>query len=133
MSKIDIDMSEVRQLAVEFKQVPAAMRHRAQPVVAKGLVNIKEQLQREMRGRLTPKSTAVGNRIAAFISYDLDADGFGGEVGPRKEGAGNLANIAYFGGAHGGGGTVPDPRGALEAEAPRFEKALADMAAELLQ
>ena len=54
------------------------------------------------------------------------------EVGPRKGKPGSIANIAYFGGANGGGGTVPDPRGALEAEAPRFEKALTDLVGEIL-
>ena len=38
-------------------------------------------------------------------------------AGPTKGSPGSLANIAYFGTSR-GGGTVPDPRGALDAETP---------------
>lgn len=130
---IQFDMSEVRELIGDFSQVPQEMARIAKPIVAEGANNIKNQLRDEMEGRLTPVSTAVGDQIARTISYDLTDGGFAAEIGPRKEGAGNLANIAYFGGAFGGGGTVPDPRGALEAEAPKFMDALADAAAEVLR
>jgi hypothetical protein len=54
------------------------------------------------------------------------------EGGPVKGGAGSLANIAYFGGAHGGGGTVRDPQQALNEEAPKFEKSIGDAVEDLL-
>ena len=54
------------------------------------------------------------------------------EVGPAKKSGGSRglgfgANIAYFGGARGGGGTVADPKTALDAEIPNFEAQLADI------
>jgi hypothetical protein len=66
------------------------------------------------------------------VNYDLETDGgeLVAEIGPDKDLSGNLANIAYFG-TWKGGGTVPDPVGALEAEAPNFEKALGDLVEEL--
>lgn len=124
--KIDIDTSEVRELAVEFRQVPDLLARHAKPIVSKGANNIKNQLREEMAGSTWFK------RAAGRINYDLIDGGFGAEIGPESAGAGSLANLAYFGGANGGGGTVPDPRGALEAEAPKFEQALAKLAAELL-
>lgn len=124
---IEFDMTEVRALSEDFRRVPDALARHAKPVVAKGAVNIKNQLRDEMRD-----STWFGG-AAADIDYDLLDGGFTAEIGPTKGGAGSLANLAYFGGANGGGGTVPDPRGALEAEAPRFANALAELAAGLLR
>lgn len=138
---IEIDTSEVRALAEDFKAVPARLARHAKPVVSKGADNIRNQMRDEM------SSSAHFKKAAKSITYDLIDDGFGAEIGPVK-GAGSIANIAYFGGSGwsgrkkpgpgwqqgpGGGGTVPDPRGALKAEAPRFIKALADAAAELLR
>lgn len=123
---IQIDMSEVRELAADFRRVPAEVQRVAKPVVAKGALKIKNQLRDEM-------ADSRHFQAANFIGYDLTDGGFGAEIGPEKSGAGNLANIAYFGGANGGGGTVPDPRGALDAETPHFIKALADAAAEVLR
>ena len=46
------------------------------------------------------------------------------EIGPATGGrvVGDLAHLAYFGGANGGGGTVRDPEVHLEAEAPNLEE-----------
>lgn len=98
---MQIDTSEVRQLSVEWKKVPADLARHARPVVMKGATNIKKQLREEM-------GKSKHFKAARYIDFELDEDGYGAEIGPIKEGAGNLANIAYFGGAHGGGGTVPD-------------------------
>ena len=54
------------------------------------------------------------------------------EIGPETGGAGSLAGFAYFGGVNGGGGTVPDPQGALDAEAPNVEKHLGALVAKAL-
>lgn len=123
---IEFDMSEVRELMADWTRVPDMMAREGRPVVAKGASNIKDQLREEM-GR------SRHFKAAKSISYDLDNDGYGAEIGPTKTGAGPIANIAYFGGSNGGGGTVPDPLGALEAEAPRFADALSKLAAELLR
>lgn len=96
-------------------------------VVKRGAMNIKKQMNAELAASKHFKG------IAGSVTYDMRESGaFGGgvveaEIGPdkgRKGGA--LANIAYFGTSR-GGGTVADPRVALEAEEPKFIKALEDL------
>lgn len=68
-------------------------------------------------------------RFAGRITSEAKGNGFFSsvEVGPERGGAGSLAHIAYFGGAHGGGGTVRDPKLALADESVHLEKALGDV------
>lgn len=129
MTGVEWDMSEVLEHAARLEAAAVATEREVTSVVSKGALNIKNQQQAEMA-----RSTHFG-RIARTISYDIRTVGaFGGgiveaEIGPNRHWrAARLANIAYFGGARGGGGTVPDPGDALLAEAPRFEQALADLA-----
>lgn len=101
------------------RAIPAIVP-KVKPVVSKGALNIKTQLRDEA-------TKSVHFKKAAWtISYDLtdDANSVEAEIGPEKKAAGNLANIAYFGGVNGGGGTVPDPKNALDDEASRFMAAL---------
>ena len=125
MPSVEIDASELRAFSSELGRVPAKVVTGIRPAVRKAGVNMKNQLREEMKA-------SRHFRAAESISFDEGDGGMAVEVGPTKSGAGNLANIAYFGGANGGGGTVPDPRGALDAEAPRFEKALTDLVGEIL-
>ena len=116
---------ELRKLAADLaKGVDAG---KVREVVRKGGVNIKTQL-REEAGR------SRHFKIARHITFD-EVESLAGpavEVGPTRTGAGRLANIAYFGGVHGGGGTLPDPQGALDAEGPKFIQALSDLAGDVL-
>lgn len=125
---ISIDASEAGVLAADMRAVDSRLTRWVGPVIEKGANNIKKELQAEMR---TSSSFGV---VAPGISYDLTSSGssFEAEVGPVKGSPGSLANIAYFGGSRGGGGTVADPQGALDSEAPRFADALADLAADLV-
>lgn len=133
MAGFSIDASEVRQLAADMTRIPERLNRWVIPVLERGASNIKGQLREEM-GASTHFKGAVRS-----IGYDVLYGGFGDtgtyevEIGPSSEDGspGNLANIAYFGTSR-GGGTVPDPVGALNAEAPKFEKALADLMGELL-
>lgn len=127
MSDVTVDMSEVRELAVDFTRIPGELARHAVPVLSKGALNIKTQMQEELR-----QSGNGGFRfVASTVSYDLsNTPGvLEAEIGPSKP-AGALANIAYFG-TYKGGGTVADPRGALEAEAGNFERELGNLAEEL--
>jgi hypothetical protein len=126
------DFSELNALAQGFAQAERAALPKVRGVVSKGALNVRNQM-REEAGRSRHFT------FASSITYDMREGGaFGGgfveaEIGPNKRfRSARLANIAYFGGANGGGGTVPDPRGALEAEWPRFEKALGDIAEDAL-
>ena len=106
-----------------------ATNSEVEAIVGRGALNIKTQLVREMRESKHFKGFAQG------ISYDVRSGlAFGGgvieaEIGPESDGPGAGANIAYFGTSR-GGGTVPEPSGALKAEAPKFEAALAKFVGE---
>ena len=112
-----------REAIAAFEQKIAATEPEVKAVVERGALNIKKQLVAEMQRSPHFKGVARG------ISYDMrTVGGFGGgvieaEIGPESSGPGALANVAYFGTSR-GGGTVPDPSGALEAESRRFEDAL---------
>lgn len=129
---ITFDTSELDQFAIELGKAGAVTQKGVRAVISKGALNIKKQQQAEMS-----ESTHFG-MIARTIGYDIrEVSAFGGgvveaEIGPNKYWrAARLANIAYFGTSR-GGGTVPDPEGALQAEAPRTAKALLDLMAEAI-
>lgn len=125
MADISMDMSQVRELAADMTAVDGRLKRHLIPVVRKGGVNIKNQLRSEAE-------QSRHFKFAHLISFDEIDGGYGVEVGPESVGAGKLENIAYFGGAHGGGGTVPDPRGALEAESSKFLEELGKAAEGLI-
>ena len=125
MPNVEIDSSELREFSSELGRVPTKVVTGVRPAVVKAGVNMKNQLREEM-----DKSKHF--KASRSINFDVSDGGLAVEVGPSKGKPGSIANIAYFGGVNGGGGTVPDPRGALEAEAPRFEKTLTDLVGEIL-
>lgn len=126
---IEIDMSEVRDLTTRLERIPATVLRGIRPVVSKGALNVKNEMQDDAR-----ESPYFG-QIAPTISYDLVADESGVEakIGPdkdrlkqanRRTGPAGISNVAYFGTSR-GGGTIADPATALANEADRFEGALA--------
>jgi hypothetical protein len=127
VTSISFDASELRALAADLTKAGADIEAKALGVVTKGALNIKNQLRTEMLASRHFKG------IARSISYDIHgAQMFGAgvieaEIGPISDpgSGGNLANIAYFGSSR-GGGTVPDPAGALDAELPNFMTALGE-------
>ena len=125
MPNVEIDAHEVKEFASELGKVPTKVVTGVRPAVVKAGVNMKKQLREEM-----DKSKHF--KASRSINFDVSDGGLAVAVGPSKGHPGSIANIAYFGGVNGGGGTVPDPRGALDAEAPRFEKALTDLVGEIL-
>ena len=126
MASVSVELSEVRAFARELEDAPLKVVREIIPVVRKGAVNIKSDMQADLRG----SSNAGFRHVASTVSYDVLDGGFGVEVGPSKP-AGALANVAYFGTSR-GGGTVADPVGALQAEVPRFEKAIDDILGDML-
>lgn len=118
----DIDVTEVRALATDLR----AAQDRAMPeirrIVQKGSVVMKGRLQDELGA-----SEHFG-QIARAVSYDTRESPTAVEtevgVSPDRYG-GALENIAYFG-RSGAGGSVPDPIGALHAEAPVMEGLILD-------
>lgn len=124
-----VDASEVRAFAATLRDAGRVERDTRQ-VVSKGALNIKNEMQAEVR----ESRHFSGRGVAESITYDMTGNAFYSEavIGPRKPGPGALLNIAYFGTSR-GGGTVADPSKALAAEAPQFEKALADLAERALR
>lgn len=113
---VTFDVSELNELVLDLGAAPAITRTRLRSVMRRGAKNINRQLAREM-GRSRHFKGAAG-AFAHYDEYD-DGDTLTYEMGPAKGkwSGGNLGNIAYFGTSR-GGGTVPDPEGALRAEAP---------------
>lgn len=134
MAEVSMDDAELRRLTVDLTAAGSRIASEVRPVVHKGAGAIKDQLRREMA------ESTFFHGIADAIDYsmrsgmDAGVGAIEAEIGPRsgpgQEGA--LANIAYFGTSR-GGGTVPDPQHALEAEAPNVERALADVVEKLLR
>ena len=122
-----VDVSELRKLATDLSNAPKLVKSEARGVIAKAALNIKNQMRDEV-------ARSRHFRFAHTVSYDLkvSGDSIEAEIGPETGGVGSLAGFAYFGGVNGGGGTVPDPQGALNTEAPKFEKAIADILEGLL-
>lgn len=131
MTDVTVDTSELRALAADLTAAGSGVAEKVRPVVHRGANNIKRQLREEMA------ESTFFRGAARSIDYDMTGAGgrmvFGvgiieAEIGPSSDAGspGNLANVAYFGTSR-GGGTVPDPQGALDAELPGFERALADI------
>lgn len=134
MASIGLDASEVRALAADLTAAGSGVATKVRPVVVKGAANIKRQMRADMGSSPSFKGavpsidfdmvTTVGPLGAAIEAQ------IGPKVGPGE--VGGLTSIAYFGSST-GGGTVPDPKGALDAETPRFERALLDVLEGLLR
>ena len=126
---VQIDASEVHAFAAELGRVAGKALPGLDAVLKKGAQQIKDDLVADAKGSRHFK------QIAPTISYDREAGigRIGYEIGPDKDrgGAAKLANIAYFGGARGGGGTL-DLDGPLRAEEPRLMSALDDYLGGLL-
>lgn len=119
-------MSEsLREIAGELRAAGRTLMPQVRGVIAKGAVNIKGQLRDELAG------SAHFGQAASAVSYDIDMSGDRVEasIGAVTEGrvVGDLGAIAYFGGSHGGGGTVADPEGALLAEFEAVAEHMADL------
>lgn len=121
---INIDTSELRGLVADLTDVPLKMRRNVVPVIKRGANEIRNDLSVQM---------AKSKHFKGFddISYDIDGDGMGAEIGPKKGKPGSGANLAYFGTSR-GGGTVEDPIEALMREYENLEKFLQDAVEGLL-
>lgn len=95
-----IDSSELATFGSRL--VGSAPRSRALVAVAvrKGAQNVKEAIQADLHASSTPAFRRIS------IGYEIQTVGAGiaADIAPREGGASDLANIAFFGGARGGGG-----------------------------
>lgn len=125
MTEFSLDVGDLLRFGDDLVSAADGLLGRVKPVVAKGALNVKTSMQDDM------KQSDHFKQVARSITYDVrDGQSFvEAEIGPKTAGqtVGDLAHLAYFGGAHGGGGTVRDPQGALDDEADNFERALGDV------
>jgi hypothetical protein len=124
----DVDFSEFERLSVDIGRASAAVIGTSRAVVKKGLDNIKKDTIANIPDRYwgTP---GKGPSLKGLVSYDIV--GLWGEVGYEDRGRGELAGIYEFGSAR----RDPHPTlyPAAGREAPRFEKAIVDAAAQAVE
>lgn len=123
-------MSDLERLAADLASSPQRVMREVRQVVSKGSLNIKNQLKSEAQGSSSFRT------LARAMGYDITAtaDSIESEIGPtpeRNAAAGLL--MAYWGQSKGGGGTLPDPIHALQAEAPNFTNALENITGVILE
>lgn len=120
-------IDQIDQLSADLRALPEHARSDARQVIKRAAVNVKRQLVSEMQ------TSPSFRGVASAISFDMEerAGSVEAVIGPTKGAPGSLANIAYFGSSR-GGGTVPEPMGALQAEAPATARHLLDLIADHL-
>lgn len=114
------DASELRGFSAELGRVEPKVARQVKAVVSKGAVNIKNTMRDDFKGSVHFK------QVGRTINYDLEEfdGGVEVEIGPNKHWrAARIANIAYFGGSRGGGGTVDVDNG-LRKELPNLTEHL---------
>ena len=129
MTGMEIDRRDVDRWVVKLDQAVSQAPEEAAKVVAKGALNVKRDAQR--------RAARIGRhvrRYPASIGYDLHQGlrGPTAEIGPEVgRGQGSLGDILERGSLT----SAPHPHmlPAGEAEAPRFERAMNDLAARLLE
>lgn len=94
-----LDTGELDRLAGDWRAAASRAPDRFWPTFSRAGLNIKKTVNDD----LAQSSNAGFRRIR--VSYDrLPASmGIGVEIGPRNGGANDLANLAFFGTARGGG------------------------------
>lgn len=123
MSTIDTRELEAlsSSIAASAGRLPAEVR----AVVSKGALNVKNEARENVSG------SPYWRRIAGTINYDMSGNAFvsAATIGYDDEGQGELAGIYEFGSVK----RSPHPTlmPAFEREAPRFEKAMGDLAAKV--
>lgn len=117
----DFEIEGLRELSADLGRISSRALPEVDGLLKKGAQQIKDQMVSDAEGSKHFRS------IARSISYDSDyrVGQAAYEIGPDKDRGGALANIAYFGGANGGGGSL-DLDAPLQNEEPRLMKALDD-------
>lgn len=120
---MDADLSQVRALAADLGRVGARAVPRLSAVVAKTMVDAKQQLQAEAAGH----RHAPG--IPSAITYEVTNSGLSAEIGPERGGPGSLA-FYYYGNSK-VGASLPDPMFAVLRAAKRAELFMAKAVGDL--
>lgn len=124
MDELRIDVSDLISLGRDLDAVPVKALVETRKAVQRGALNIKKDTQRRWSGMRHLR------HLPAAVTYDTHETltGASAEIGPdRSRPQGKLGNIAEYGAPP---KTAPRPGLApsLEAEEPKFRKALEDVA-----
>jgi len=125
---VGIDAHEVVELSDDLLEAARTAPAETRQVVTKGALNIKVDAQRRV-SRL-----AHAPAYPRAITYDTRATPAGAwaDIGPDKERRqGALGNLLEYGSVH--NEPIPHMGPAARAEAPRFERAMQDLAAKPLE
>lgn len=132
---MSMEASGFQELAADIAAAPDSLHRDASQVVAKGALNIKQQIKKDFRSSRHFGSTKPGG-VVANVRYNRKVltNSIEAEIAPfvDEEGFGSLVGVAIYGGSRGGGGTVADPIIALQAEGPQFFEALLNLAGAVL-
>ncbi|MBX6358155.1 MAG: hypothetical protein IRZ05_20190 [Micromonosporaceae bacterium] len=123
-----IDHGDIDRWVIKLDKAVSAVPDEAAKVVEKGALNIKNGARKRISG--LKHAPAYPRSIGYDIGWDLR--GPVAEIGPDKnKRQGALGNILEFGSPT----SAPHPhiRPALDEELPRYEKAMEDLAARLLE
>jgi hypothetical protein len=125
---IRFDHGDVDKWALTLDRALSAVPEEAAKVVEKGALNIKQDAQRRI-GR-----PAHAPAYASSISYDMRRAMRGpeAEIGPDKnKRQGDLGNLLEYGSVN--NSARPHVAPAAEAEVPKYERAMEELAASLLE
>lgn len=120
------DTSELDALAREFMAAPARIIPALVPTANRAGNNIKRTMKKDASGH----GHLPG--LSTMVEYDVDVNptSISVEVGFRKEGQGNLANVAAFGTTN--NAPVMDITRGLVEEVPKFMRWVAQVGAEAM-
>ncbi|MET4095116.1 hypothetical protein [Arthrobacter sp. UYCu712] len=130
-----IDTPGLDPLVADMESAADQLRKEVGQVVAKGGLNIKQEIKNDFRQSDSFGSTKPGGVIQNVRYNRRDTvNSAEAEIAPfiEDDGTGGLTGVAIYGGSRGGGGTVADPIIALQAEGPRFTAALEALAGMVL-
>lgn len=118
-----VDTSELRTLSASLGRASGATIQAARQVIAKGALNIKNETRENV------SKSDYWKRLAHTVNYEQV--GLWAEIGYDDVGQGELAGVYEFGTAR----RDPHPTliPAFDHEAPRFEKAMGDLAAKAIE
>lgn len=122
-----IDVSELQKLSASFAVASSRVGPDARAAVSKGALNVKTDTREHV------SDDPYWKRLAQTVNYSMTGNAFysAADVGYEDKGQGELAGIYEFGSVK----RAPHPTliPAFEREAPRFEKAMGDLAAKAVQ
>lgn len=127
MSALTIDASELSELGRRMALADAVAHAKLAATVKKAAQNVKTAIESDVGA-----SSNAGLRQVR-IGYETGSTGTVeyADVSPREGGSSNLANIAFFGTARGGG--THEFYGHAEDELPTFSDYVADAAGDALE